>query len=161
MVDINKEILKHLDAAISLEEESKSMYSNFFSRATNQYSKDVFSRMVVEEGKHLDFVKKLRMNFASGLAISHEEVEALEALKPGNITAIRNKTKEEAAQNYLSALVTVVEFEERAYTFYRELESTTEKVRLRNIFEILAGFEKEHYDRFKQELESVKNNPYL
>ncbi|MBD3163835.1 DUF2202 domain-containing protein [Candidatus Woesearchaeota archaeon] len=160
MAQIKHEMMKHLNEAVKLEEESCSMYRKYAAEAESQYSKLIFERMVREENNHLVFVKKLRDNFAENQELDAETAE-LEALNPEEITEIRDKTKEEATKNYLNALITIVEFEDRAYQFYRELESVTDNEKCREIFNKLAEFEKEHYDIFKQELDSIKKNPYL
>jgi len=160
MTNMKEEMLKHLDAAITLEQTSLEMYKEFRDKATNEYAKFIFERMVAEEGKHIAYVKKLREVFSVQLKFSEENVTELNEIKPEEVTFLKEKSKKESV-DYLNALVTIVEFEKRAYLFYKDLESSAEDETTKQIFETLSEFEKEHYEMFKTELETLQNNPYL
>jgi len=155
---IKEELNRHLKAALSLENEGVYMYNKLTKDTNNHHAKLFFEKMVTEELKHADFIKRLQKQLESNDTITEENISELETIKPKVINDLKDKEKVKA--DYINAINSVVEFEKRAEKFYRELETKT-KGNAQRIFQILANFEKSHVTILTTELDYATNNPYL
>lgn len=162
VIDIvsNKELVKHLTAAIKLEQEGVKKYTEFSKKTKNYYGKLMFERLSIEEEKHALILESWKEKLDS-LRIEKEfaQVATLTSIKARDIFPVRKKATTGITKDYITALAYAINIEEKSYTFYKELEQMTDIPELKQLFSDLSKFEHEHLNLFKSELEFVQSNP--
>ena len=157
-MDAKKELIKHLKAAIELENQGIDKYREFAQSSKSHYARLLFERLIKEEESHVAFFGMMLMQLEKNKALDRARAE--QALKEIDHTEVFETGKSGISENYISALVYVVDVEERTMNYYSELADSTEDEVTREIFQNMARYEKKHYDTFKTELEYAKNVPH-
>lgn len=154
-----EDLLKHIKAAIDLEKKGIEKYSEFAAKTSSHHARLLFENLVKQEEKHVIFFEGLLKNVEDDVKLEREEVcERLEKIDAETIFKT-DKNVDEVTDNYISALVYSIEIEEKAYDYYTEISEMETNESIKSIFKLIAGYEKEHYNILKEELEYAKNAP--
>lgn len=155
-----KEMKKHIDAAIKLEQQGIQKYTDFSKKTQNYYGKLMFERLAMEEEKHALILESWREKL-DNLRTEKEfnETTKLTSIKAEDIFPTRKKDKKGITKDYISALIYAIDIEEKAFDFYKELEHIAEDPKLKQLFKDLSKFEQEHMKLFKSELDFAQSNP--
>jgi rubrerythrin len=153
-------MMKHLNAAIKLEQAGIKKYADFAKKTKNYYGKLMFERLAMEEEKHVLLLESMKEKLDM-LTPEKEfrKVTELMSIKASDIFPDRKKTTAGITSDYITALTYAIEIEDKTFTFYKELEELAEEKEMKKMFGNLAQFEKEHLNLFKKELEFVQKNP--
>ncbi len=158
MTKKKEEILKHIDAAIKLEETGIVVYSDMVKKTKNFYAGNMFERLANEEKKHKGILLNVKREILKDEEIERIDVRDVNPVNFKEIFVDRNKTTEEITQDYITALVFAVKAEEKSYLEYKELESISDDKKLKLLFDSLAKFEKNHWDNLRDELDFIEKS---
>lgn len=154
------EMLKHLDAAIQLEQEGVKKYTEFSKETQNYYGKLMFERLTIEEEKHALILESWKEKLDKmQLEKEFAETTKLESINAVEIFPTTARTTKGITKDYISALTYAIDIEEKSSHFYKELEQLAENLELKKLFEDLSKFEQEHVHLLKTELDFVQSNP--
>ena len=159
-MECKEEMVKHLKAAIELENQGLEKFREFAAEAKNPRARLMFERLVKDEENHVRFFGTLLMDLEKNGKLDKVTVcSRLEPLTKEDVFDSDARTNEEITDNYISALTYVIKVEEKVYLHFRELADSSEDEVFKEIFEKMADFEKEHYDSFKEELDYTAKAP--
>jgi rubrerythrin len=150
--DSNLDItIQAIKAAIILEIKGEQFYKAAAEKASSEKIRDLFIFFADEEIKHRKFiVKQYDELLKSGNWIPHES----KAVPSFNID---DKVINEELKNSLkhawfeaSAISIALNLELEALKFYQEAAKKTDNPNAKKFYELLAGWEKEHYEKFNR-----------
>lgn len=147
--------LKGIEEAIALaierEKEAKDFYLQQATLMENPKFKELYEHLAGEELKHLSYLEQYRDK--KELPIVSTEVPSGQSFSPEFNTA---RTKGgEITLGDAGILLAAMRHERKSEDFYSELAKRAEAENQRNFFEMLAKYERSHYELIDSYLENV------
>jgi rubrerythrin len=157
---VMQEMLRHIDAAIKLEQEGIKKYTEFAKNSKNYYGKLMFERLAMEEEKHAIILEEWKERLSKAEPEQDlTEATNLVSIKASDIFPGKDRSLKGITKDYVTALRFAVDIEDKSNHFYAELAEITADKKMSALFEDLAKFELEHLKLFKSELTFVQSNP--
>lgn len=138
-----------LKQAILNETEGYEFYRLYASKATAKPAKEAFEQIAREELRHIEYLKALGRG--ESLDLSAED----DAASPEVFQFEPNAMPEELSMA-ISAMRIAMKLEADAMDFYRKAAEESEHAEAKNLYAKLVDWEKEHYEWFRREYESLK-----
>ena len=134
-MECDKELLKHIEAALELENKAIDKFVEFSETSKSHYARLLFKRLVEEEQEHLFYLNELKKEVEAATPVNMlkmctdvKAIDAKEILKP------ETRDEKEVTDSYISALTYAKEIEDKIYTFFKELAMTVDEKELKDIF---------------------------
>jgi rubrerythrin len=160
MTTLRLEILKHLQAALEFEEDAARRYKEFLLDTKESFGKIMFSKIAVEEERHAEIISAWIDKISSEPSEDSFFIPSTKimSIKPQEIFRDSEDKPHEITKDYISAIKYSLKIEERSYAFYMKLVNSVPEGKLKDVFQRLADFEKEHIFIFTSEYNIVKND---
>ena len=147
--------LKDLEEAIALaaerEKEARAFYLEKAATTDNVQLKDLYTYLADEEAKHLHYLEEYR---------DTKELPEVEIQIPSGQSFTPEFTETETSYGPMElgasgVLIAAMRHERKSEYFYMELAKKSEEETQRKFFEMLAEYERVHYDMLDNYLESI------
>lgn len=151
---MNERELTLVKKAILNEVEGYQFYKMAANDSKDEETKRTFMLLAHEEEKHVEWLNDLLKHMSSddntAFDLAHlPEVPSPEIFKWDNL-------QEEDAQRALSVFSIGMQMEKASYEFYEAGMKETDNKDLQELFNILAKWERAHYEQFRQEYENLE-----
>jgi len=149
-------VLDILKTAILLERKGKAFYSQAARNSESKSAKKIFEMMAEEEDEHIDFLTRQAKSYVKDHIFVHPEPRDEEG--DTNVEILTEQIKKEinAAGFEAAAISAAIDFENRAIRIYSErAEKATDPVE-KEIYQMLADWEKGHHHLLFQLNEELK-----
>lgn len=124
--------------AVSIENEGKEFYEKHAIETSNESARDLYTYLAKEEDKHAAYMKAY---------MTGGDASAKSANDIGDITFTPSFSKEFTDNlDELGVLLAALRLERKSEYFYTILASQAKDTGQQEMFEVLATFEREHYD---------------
>jgi rubrerythrin len=147
--------VKYIKQAILSEIEGYEFYKLAANRASSAEVRATFLDLANEERKHVEWLQDLLKQLSS--EDTRMELEQVEA-PPSPDIFNWSKLDREDPQMALSVFGIALQLEKASYHFYNEASENIENEKVKNLFKILAAWEKAHYDTFSKEYKLLQEN---
>lgn len=156
MEDTFKEVIEEvskldtIEAAIALaskrEKDAKAFYLEKAGATDDVQLKELYTYLGEEESKHLGYLKAYREKL---------ELPDEEAKVPGTQSFTPEFKQADTQLGTIGVLIAAMRHERKSEYFYAELAKQAGNESRRKFFEMLAGYEREHYELIDNYLESM------
>lgn len=137
--------------AIEREKEARDFYRSKAALMDNPKFKELYEYLASEEVKHLGYLEKYRDK--KELSITSTEIPSGQSFTPEFDTG---RTKRgEITLGDAGILVAAMRHERKSEDFYSEVAKKVEDESLRQFFDMLAGFERGHYELIDSLLDDI------
>lgn len=157
----DQETLAALATAIEAEKQSLRNYLEFAWNTRDSSGKQMFIRLATDEFEHMRLLEAQQASLAQSGGWQPVAVEAtiLERLAP-RLTDKSLRIRGTEGQNQLSALITALDLERSAQTFYEEQSRRVQAEPARAMFARLAEMEAAHYALIQAEIDNIQQTGF-
>lgn len=153
---MNDKELKLIKKAILNEVEGYQFYRMAAKDSVNEETSRTFMLLADEEEKHVEWLNDLLKHLAKDpetrFDLAHlPEVPSPEIFRWDNL-------QEEDANRALSVFSIGMQMERASFEFYEKGIEETDNEDLKQLFDILAKWERAHYDQFREEYEKLEQD---
>lgn len=146
-----------LKTAILLERRGKAFYTNVARQTENEAVREIFQMMAEEEDAHVEFLSKQFAHYEQNQAfMKNEASEQPEDTAAVEILTEKIKNEISAASFEAAAISAAIDFENRAVEVYSKRAEEAEDENERELYQMLADWEKEHHHLLHKLNEDLK-----
>jgi len=141
-----------LQTAIKGELEGRELYKAAAEKTSDKKAEKVFSMLAEEEQKHLDTLVKIAKEYNEGGEISSPDLPSPASFEDAESPIFSREFKDKVADFDMSALSIGIKLELESEKFYRDTARGTRVEEIKNLFNRLAEWEKEHYNYLQKQI---------
>jgi len=141
-----------LQTAIKGEIEGRELYKAAAEKTSDKKAEKVFSMLAEEEQKHFEVLVKIAKEYNEGGEISSPNLPSPASFEDAESPIFSREFKDKVADFDMTALSIGIKLELESEKFYRDSARDTEVEKVKNLFNRLAEWEKDHYNYLQKQI---------
>jgi rubrerythrin len=132
--------------AVEREKEAKNFYLEKAASSEDAKLKDLYAHLADEEAKHIEYLEKYRKT---------KQLPIVKSPIPAGQSFIPEFTENDNKLGPIAVLLAALRHERKSEYFYSEMAKQTEDESRKKFFELLAGYERVHYELIDNYIEAI------
>lgn len=161
MPDVSSDAMRALRMAIDIEENGLVTFLKFARQTKQEFGKNMFIRLAMDENEHRRILEKQLHDLAEGQpwVEIHVPKYEIEEMAPA-MTERQQRVTGEAGGAETEALKIALDLERKTAKFFRDQAAAAKDPKAKDLFEKLAQWEDTHFDLIQAEMDSINNTGF-